>query len=195
MAPDPRDLTTLANTRLLLQKSAGDTAQDPLLERLITQASVLLPNELGRQFLPETGATHTFNYTGGGWVNVAPYDLRAITAISYNSDGTSPVALTSTGWRLRGQTGGGTYRDVFLVDYTRDRLSSYESLTVSITGDWGFAAIPPDVQRGVEVTVKTWLREGAAFTSEGDLIRHERIGRIPSDVLDGLSHYRLPIVY
>lgn len=193
---DPRDLTTLAAVRELLQKETSrDFAQDSLLRRMITQASVMLPRELGREFVAIDDATRVFSYHGSGWINVAPYDLRAVTAISYDADGTTPVELTSTGWRLRGQTGDDTYRDVRLVDYVNDRATAADSQTVEITGDWGFAEVPDDVERGVEITVKTWLREGAAFTSDGDLIRFERVGRIPQDVLDGLSHYRLPIIY
>jgi hypothetical protein len=66
---------------------------------------------------------------------------------------------------------------------------------VTITGDWGFEEIPQDVARGCEITVKTWLREGATFTPDGDVVRFERVGRVPQDVLDGLQHYRLPVIY
>jgi hypothetical protein len=46
----------------------------------------------------------------------------------------------------------------------------------------------------VKITVKTWLREGATFTPDGDVVRFERVGRIPQDVLDGLAHYRPVLV-
>lgn len=191
---DPRDLTTLEEVRELLQTPGSTQVQDPLLRSMITEASVMLTRELGREFIATDNETRTIAYYGNGWLNIAPYDLRAITGVVKDTDGTTPVTLTAGGWQLRGQTGDRTYRDVNLSDYTTDRLASGAQQTVEITGDWGFEEVPPDVARGVKITVKTWLREGATFTPDGDTIRFERVGRIPQDVLDGLQHYRLPTV-
>jgi hypothetical protein len=186
-----KDLTTLAAVRRLLQTPAAQTEQDPLLQEMITEASVMLQGELGRTFIAETGTTHTARYQGNGWVSLAPYDLRALTAVTFDSDGATPATVTAGNWRLRSSTDDGTYLAVALTDYSCQRARDE---TVELTGDWGFAEIPADVARGVKITVKTWLREGATFTPAGDVIRFERVGRIPQDVLDGLAHYRPVLV-
>lgn len=186
-------LTTLTDVKELLSRT--DTVHDSALTKMIAEASVMLENALGRSFTPEDGVTKAVSYHGQGWVNVAPHDLRAVTAVTYDSDGDSPVVLAEGDWRLRGQTGNGTFRDLFLPGYTGSRVSLSDSVMVEITGDWGFAEVPEDVERGVKVTVKTWLREGAVLSADGDIVRFERVGRVPQDVLDGLSHYRLPQVY
>lgn len=188
------DLTTLAAVRRLLQAPDSEHGQDGLLQDMITEASVMLQRELGRQFSAEANVTKTIAYFGNGYLNLAPYDLRSITAVTKDADGTDPVTLEAGGWLLRGGTGDATYRSVTLTGYGNDRLTPFEQQTVTITGDWGFEQVPADVERGVKITVKTWLREGATFTPDGDVIRFERVGRIPQDVLDGLAHYRMPVV-
>lgn len=191
---DPRDLTTVEAVRRLLQKQVSDTVQDPLLQDFVTEASVLLTNKLGRQFLSEDAATKTFQVRDTGWVSLAPYDLRSVDEITYDSDGTSPITVTDGNWRLRDATPEGTYLGIQLTDYTRYRYAPTSETLVSITGDWGTEQVPADVERGVKVTVKTWLREGAAFTQEGGVVAFERVGKIPADVLTGLSHYMAPMV-
>jgi hypothetical protein len=44
------------------------------------------------------------------------------------------------------------------------------------------------------VTVTTWLREASAIVVDSGVVGFERRGKIPQDVLDGLEHYRLPVV-
>lgn len=190
MAPNPQDLTTLEAVRRLLQTPEDSTVQDEMLQEMITEASVMLPRALGRRFVAESDTTKTFLYSGGGVVELVD-DLLEATEVTFDAAGT-PVELTSDRWQLGPVMGvSGLYRYLTLSDYSR---TSATGQTVTITGDWGFPDIPADVERGVKITVKTWLREGAAFSTEGDLLRFERVGRIPQDVLDGLAHYRIPTI-
>lgn len=185
---DPRDLADLDAVRRLLQTPDDIHKQDDLLRDLITEASVMLQRELGRQFVNETGVAKTFGYNGRGLVDLLPHDVRTVTAVTFTaSDGTT-ATLTAGQWALRPASNtDGVYHSLNITRYTTARRCGQ---TVTVTGDWGFDEVPADVSRGVKITVKTWLREGATFTPEGDVIRFERVGRIPQDVLDGLDHYR-----
>jgi hypothetical protein len=88
------DLTTLAAVREFTQKPANVSVdQDALLSSLITRASVMLQNALGRELAPTNGTTRTFPYLGSGMVETG--DLRHVTAVSYDTDSLSPATLTT----------------------------------------------------------------------------------------------------
>jgi hypothetical protein len=66
---------------------------------------------------------------------------------------------------------------------------------ITITGNWGFASIPADVEHWAIITVVTWLRRDVSvFERTFDLAedRVERPRELPSAVIQGLGHYRRP---
>lgn len=193
MAANPLDLTTLASTRELLQTPAAITLTDELLQTLITEASVMLQDELGCLFTPaETAAAKSFAFGRRGVIDLRPWNARTVTAVTFTAVGGSAVTVTAGRWQLKPiSAAGGVYTSLRLHDY---RTVPVDSQTVTVTGNWGYAAVPADVARGCKITVKTWLREGAAFNPDGNVVRFERVGRVPQDVLDGLSHYRPVLV-
>jgi hypothetical protein len=87
------DLTTVEAVRLLLRTPGADLAPDPLIQTFITQASVMIPRELGREFVASDDVTRTFTYAGRGWVNLAPYDLRVLSSVTYDPDGTAAAEI------------------------------------------------------------------------------------------------------
>lgn len=201
---DPADLTTLAAVRAYMQKGVAETAQDALIGQAITRASRLIMRETRREFRPMTDAAQrSFVYQGGGFVDLAPYDLRAATAVALRAN-RADTALTVessnvTDYELRPQPAAdGVYRWLYLrgAGWLDRKLYAGDAL-VKVTGNWGFEVVPPDVEQACIVTVMTWLRRdvsafAATFTlDEG---RIERPEALPSAVRGMLRTWRYPVM-
>lgn len=184
------DLTTLAAAREFLQKqSAVAESQDPLTESSITRASTLIQNVLGREFAPIVGATRAFPYTGGGDVETG--DLRSISSVIYDSEGAA-VPIDAGAWHLRPAfSASGVYQSVYLTDYAATTPSA--QTMVAITGDWGFAAVPADVEYECLITVRDMLRGNVAFNDTGDVQTFGN-ANLANRIRANLFHYMLPAV-
>ncbi len=186
------ELTTLADVREFLQKQGTDTTQDGVIQHLITRASETINRQVG-VFLPaETDVDKTFVWRGGP-LALQPYFARDVTAVSLDSDRTSPLALEESGWRLRPKPPrDGVYRWLTFPSYAAPFDGERE---VTVTGDWGFETVPWDVAHWTIVTVATWLRRDvSAFstTLRLDEDRLERPDALPSAVMRGLARYMQP---
>jgi len=166
------DLCSLSYVREHQQiTDTGDTSQDDLIEALITSASKRIMAYTQRQFSPAvTAATYKFRYNGRGVLNLAPYDLRSVTTIQIDTDTTEPTTLTSTEYRLAPiPVQNGVYSYVYLKGYPVFRLtdgSSPDYREVSITGNWGYSAVPDDVARACAITVVYMLRTQSQFITD-----------------------------
>jgi hypothetical protein len=191
------DLATLADVRAFLQEPAGDTQQDAIISPLITRASRIIIRWAGREFAPKAdGATRVVTYHGGGYLDLAPYDLRAATTVTLDSDQPSPIALTAgTDYLLRPAAAvDGVYQAMRLPTYL---TAPSEGRAVTIIGNWGWPTVPEDVAHACIVTVAIWLkRDVSAFsrTFNIDEGRTERPQALPSAVIDMLAPYRTPVV-
>ena len=190
------DLTTRAAVREFLHKNNADTVQDEVIDSLITRASAAIGHEIAR-FLPAETGSKTFLWRGGP-LGLHPYFARTVTAVSLDSDASSPTVLTASDWRLRGKPAGdGVYRWLHFPAYQQFYVVGAVS-EVTVTGNWGFASlseVPADVQHWAIVTVATWLRRDAAAFSTTFRLDDERLERpeaLPSAVRAGLAHYRTP---
>jgi hypothetical protein len=190
-----QDLTSLANVRAMLQKPGSDVGQDGLIGALITRASVAIMRYTDRQFAPaETAATKVFEYEQGGTshlLDVAPYDLRAITQVQLDTDESSATTLTTDEYRLFPQPPrDGVYTALRLQPFSYGR-GRWGHRQVSVTGNWGFASVPVDVEDACIKTVALWLRRDAsgfdAGASEGVWVRPLDL---PSAVMAALDRYR-----
>jgi hypothetical protein len=204
-----QDLTSLANVKAFLQRN--DTQQDPLIASLITRASDTIHRQTGREFAPATtSATRAFAYTGGGILDLYPYDVRSITAMTIDSDGGTPTTLVAnTDYQLRPLPArDGVYQYLrLLTQDTGDpgvltpgwpsdgapssRVPSERQ--ISITGAWGFATVPGDIEHACIVTVVTWLRADVQAFSTSFSIDEGRLQRpeaLPSAVQALLAPYR-----
>jgi hypothetical protein len=182
-----QDLTTLANVRAFLQKNVSDTAQDPLISSFITRASDAIMHDCDRRFLPaETAAAHTFEYTGGGWLDLSPFDLRSVSQIRLDTDETSPTTLATTDFRVYPQNAPfGVYTALRLAPYLVTSRARWQYRLVEVTGNWGWTSVPSDVEQACILTVRTWLRRDvsaveAVIEAPEDLAVGRPMG-IPSD--------------
>lgn len=195
------DLTSLANVRLHMGLDSTQTDFDTLLTALVTQASTAIKRYCGREFAPQTsaGTDRIFQYTGGGYLSFAPYDATTVTAVAIDTETSSSTTLTAdtdyfllprnaddsvyTGMEIRG------FRPAI-------RSSRHETKTwreVTVTGTWGFASVPGDVELAANILVAWWYANQSTEASAqlGDM--GTRFGPVlwPSSVRALLDHWRV----
>jgi hypothetical protein len=167
--PGAQDLCTLADVRASLEIPTADTSRDALIATLITAASEAILNETDREFAPVTAsATRRFR-VDGRQVSLAPFDLRTVSAATMNPETSSPTTLTVTSDYQLLPIGApsGTYTSLelsgFLASlYASNTLYAFGYALLDITGAWGFATVPLDVNRACVITVGSWLRKDVA---------------------------------
>src|SRR6266404_4414740 len=166
------DLCALADVKNSMEPAITTNARDTIIQTAITAASRRIMSWCDREFAPATGAATrrfpvdvTQNPNGGFVADLAPYDLRSVSAVSLHPESTAPIALSA---------GNGDYalEPVPNPDGTfyRFRVSPYFSMISSfadkfnyalldITGAWGFTSVPEDVNRACVLTVRSWIRQ------------------------------------
>jgi hypothetical protein len=136
----------------------ADVNDDPLINELIVQCTTYVHGYSGRWFLPETGVTYTFDTDGGSVLRI-PRGIRSVTSMGVNSSVHQPDT-------------GGSYTtvpaaDILLRPKAADLPAGWPPTEVhisrgtlagtvryfgridngcTITGNFGFAAVPPDIQ-------------------------------------------------
>lgn len=153
-------LCTLADVRLLMQKAASATEQDPLIEALIPRVSQEVMDWCERQFTPvEEHATKTFSWERTGkLVSFAPFDLQSVdapeTSVVADSDNVIPYVLTREEYRLWPYQGrNGVYTGMEVQPFGASfGAVAWPTRQLQVTGKWGFPTIPGPV---VDATVLT----------------------------------------
>jgi hypothetical protein len=191
------DLVGVADVREFLQKPDGATEQDAIIGALVARASRAILNYCGREFAPQTaGASRQFWWRcESGSLSLSPYDLRTATSVKIDTvNGTGGTTLSTDEYRLHPKPqADGVFTRVELRPYGFNPWSRFPDREVTVTGDWGWPAVPDDVKHACVVTVATWFRRDvAAFgtTFSLDEGRLERPESLPSAVRAGLGHYR-----
>jgi hypothetical protein len=157
------DLVTLDAARDFLQFSDDAVELDGPLQDTITRASLAITRSTyGREFTPTTSTARVFEWDGcSRRVSLAPYDLRTATSVVMDSDSTSPTTLAATSYRLAPVPASfGVYTRLELAyDLSLPAPSvSWTRRRVQVTGDWGFAAVPADVQQACLLYVAAVIR-------------------------------------
>jgi hypothetical protein len=169
-----QDLCTLSDVRASLEIPVADTSRDTLISTLITAASDAIMNDCDREFAPVTAsATRRFRIDGLR-VDLAPFDLRTVTTMTINPEGSSPTVLNATTDYQLLPIGApsGTYTSVqlsgFLASlYGSATLYAYGYALLDINGAWGFSSVPTDVNRACVITVGSWLRKDVSALLSG----------------------------
>lgn len=192
------DLITIGQVRQFLQKNAPDTNQDAEIGALITQYSRLIERYCDREFTDSgDGAVRTFEVElgfDGGFVSLSPYDAQAVSQVQIDTDQATAVTLSSNEWRLWPRPNrNGVFQAIRIVPLSRSLGPiNYRNVQVKVTGTWGFATVPADVQMACKVAVGIALRRDvAAFSTvfkldEGNIDRPEAL---PSSVRSMLDPY------
>lgn len=192
------DLTTVAAVRAFLQIPGTDDEQNAIIVALIKRASRVIQVWTSREFAPADNVTRSFLCgRHGHMIDLAPFDLRAATAVVYDTDPPGrELTLTTSDYRLGPvNSRDGVYQWISLH---RGRWPRWRRDTViSITGDWGFPQVPADIEDACIKTVGIWLkRDVAAFSRTWNLDEGhtERPDALPASVVAILAPYRPVLV-
>lgn len=144
-------LVTLAQVKRRLSIDVGDTGDDTVLTEMIEQVSDWIQHYTGRKFVPENAATYVFDTEAGYGLRV-PRGIRNITSLGVNSlshqpdAGGSYTTISAANILLRDKIAGdGPYGAVRLSRASSLVFSTVEN-GATITGNFGFATTPPDIQ-------------------------------------------------
>ncbi len=156
-----QDLTTLAIVRSFLQKSASDTTQDAEISAMITRASDAISRYCEREF-KTTGTNpfaRTFEYKGGGLLDLSPFDLQSLSQVRFDTDTASPTTLLAADYRLVPvHKPLGVYTALRIDPAISPTIARWSYRVIEVTGTWGFASVPKDVEHACILTVNNWLK-------------------------------------
>lgn len=198
------DLTTLADVREYTQMSSGQTDQDALVSTYITQVSTAIQRWCGREFAPVTGSGDTptsrkFRYIGGGYLYFAPYDLQDVDTVQIDTDTDSPTTLTENDdfYLLPINQNDGVYTHMELRNLSPSSRSSAVDYTptrqITVSGIWGFSAVPDDVVLAANIMVAWLIRNHSAIPGNDLAGEGDRFGPVsmPTSVKRLLEPYRV----
>lgn len=145
------DLTTLANAKAWLNVPASITADDAMLQRLITAASQFVQTYLNRT-IASTAYTERHTGSGSNTLALPNYPITAVSSVAIRG---VPIAASPDGVQV-----GYVFDDRFLYLIGNVGFSSFPNgadgqfpkwppLGVQVTYTAGFATTPPDVEQAV----------------------------------------------
>jgi hypothetical protein len=192
-------LVSVADVRNFIQKPDADQQQDAIIGRLIEQASEAIMTWTEREFAPagQPGVSRQFYYCGNGVLNLTPYDVQTVTAVKIDTvGGAGGTTLAGTDYRLYPTPAkDGVYNWLRLSPaIVGNPSTTFAQREVTVTGTWGFPAVPDDVKHWTAVTVATWLRKDVqAFSTTFNIDEQqlERPEALPSAVRAGLYRYKM----
>lgn len=166
----PYDLCDTDEVKEALELTTSD--HDDLIGTLITQASVAIAQRYQREFIGPTGGTRYFK-VASRFIDLAPYDLRAVTSVTLNPEEASPLTLAENSdfvlEPLGGAPLGGSWMSLRLssrIALTSNLATEFGFAKLRIVGDWGCYAeassLDDAVKRAAIVTVSSWMDRGAA---------------------------------
>lgn len=167
------DLTTVAAVKAQLETSA--TSADAVIADLVTAASAAIRTWTSREFAGPDDETRSFDVDG--------YAARSRFGLRIGDLRSAPTEVT-----FLDRTGVGTLDPLTDLEYlplvrrlgvdpiTNLRTSGaapfgFGSGVLQVRGDWGWPAVPEDVEQAAIVTVRSWLRQDSnrwANMYEGD---------------------------
>lgn len=154
------DLTDLDAVRRYLQRADPSAdEQDPVIQDLITSYSRSIIREY-REFAPASdGVARTFEINPNERVHtLAPFDCRAATKAVLDLGKGYERVLDSTEWTLALlDPENQVWQAVELALPVATGLLEH-GRTLTITGDWGFSAVPEDVELACRMAVVMSLR-------------------------------------
>lgn len=181
-------LTDVEAVKAVHRTVGSGSEYDELIQRYILAASREINRWAQREFAPKTeDEARTFHIREGGYLSLAPFDLRALTAIT---EGAGPALTTyeADHYQLHPQpTPDGVWGWISFAYHASDFGARARRLT--ITGDWGFPAVPWDVEEACIATVAEWLSASQAGEGPGPELFEG--GGTPNRALPSKARYLL----
>lgn len=174
MSDTPVGLTTLEALRLHVLRNDADATQDAKLTAYGEALSERVKDMCPREFVADPASeddepvARDFFYDGSGLLDLAPYDLRELTAISINPELDTAVDLATTEYRLnpRNGTRQGTYLSLDLIVPRHRALVREFDWTVRVTGRWGMAEVPKAVELAVWIAVDEAIKNPGSYATQ-----------------------------
>lgn len=171
----------------------SDDDRDDAIDDLINQASEWIISTAEQEFAPSIdGETRRIEYRGDGVISVAPYSLRAIDAVVIDPAGAADAQTT---YQLRAAPKGrraGVHNRILLAGRYAAAGAVQGVGYVDVTGDWGWPAVPREIERCCKRLVEMWFNAEIAFASDGYDGEPIRVPMgVPLDVQDLVQSYKL----
>jgi hypothetical protein len=175
-------LTDVATAKAWLRRThatgTASTDDTAIVELLINGVSNAIAKHTGREFVSEGAGSSdkTFRYDGDGFLNLAPYEARSISAVTVG--GVALVAGDGAGSgdylsMPRNKTTEGTYTYLsvraYLKPYPTNSLYAIvlNERDAVVTGVWGCATVPADVVLACLIAVADLYRNPEQVQTRG----------------------------
>lgn len=176
---EPYALVTVGEMGRYLDLEDLDDDEVEELEESINAYSNAIRLYCDREFKPpvspDADVTRRFRYKGGGYLDLAPYELRSLAVadpVKWGTDTATPITWAAADFRLEPRNGtlDGTYLWLALPRLARSGgypsvLTSGYDREVTIAGRWGMLKVPPDVKRACRIAVANGYRNREGFAS------------------------------
>jgi hypothetical protein len=169
-------LATLEDVRREMNTPDNDVTDDDRILSYLDVASQAIMNEYEREFAPITTATRTIDFDRSRIVDLAPWDLQSVSAVTLDPESAAPITLTlGTDYVLRPVVqANGVYTSLrlgnYLVPISGDYRFRFGYSQLAITGTWGFPSVPGPVKQACVLTVASWLRRDFGNFDVQDLV-------------------------
>lgn len=177
-------LCTIAQVKARINPAGvSDVVDDAMLTEMVEQVSDWVQHFTGRKFVPDNAATYVVD-TASGYVLRIPRGIRSVTSMGINALSNQPdsggtyVTLSAATIMLRPASidlpVGWPPTEIHLSRATSSVFATVEN-GATITGNFGFAATPPDIQAVcIDATVAAYqnrkLGTSGVIGAEGDAI-------------------------
>jgi hypothetical protein len=155
-------LASLIDVRREMELVQTDTTRDQLIEEYLVVATDAIQTAYERQFVPQVTTTKTFEAERTtNIMRFAPFDLLSATTVTLDPESTQTVLTAGTDYVLRPLNQPVfTYMQLgaYLVYGWSDYSNRFGGPKISITGTWGWPAVPAAVKQACALTVASWLR-------------------------------------
>jgi hypothetical protein len=189
-------LVTLEEMKAYLGRPDPDPTQDDRLTRMINAASDLVMAYAGCEYKTAVapGTARSFPIDTAGRASFGRFALQTVTLAQLDTDTLVPSTLLTTDYQLTPITKqAGVWRGIRIGTTANvgwaNSLSGYDRF-ITLTGTWGYPAVPARAQMAVFVTVEQWYR---AVSGQGEEFPATP-GRLTYDVRTLLDPDRVPVV-
>jgi hypothetical protein len=193
-APQTASLCTLADVRDELETPDNQRTRDEKILGLIPPVSAQIIREYEREWAPVTSsAVRVYPWNPSQpIVDLTPNDLRSTTLVRLSPEETAPLSLTLNTDYVLAPVGDpdGVYTSLRMSSYLVARsqtLYRFGYINVEVTGAWGWATIPPEVNRAAALTVAAQLRRDISALGLSQIT-----GEPPDSIPDMPTNYSIP---
>lgn len=201
-------LASVNEYKAFVGQDFADTSQDAMIRLWLAAASTAIQVYTRREFISALGTgTRNFEVRSTGYVSFRRYDLQSASLVAIDTEGTDGVTATtidpSQYMLLPVDAPDGVYTSLRFYTFSVGPILRQVygvSRQVSVTGTWGYPAVPADVKRAALLCARDWKLGYSDSYSEtlaprmNDEITTGRADNIPAPARLLLDPYRKVLV-